>query len=112
MFKNIPIDTSDPMNGLVTYLKINNQLKNVLSISASSTYSETDRTSVNTLFERSTTLYYQNGEDRVGEYIEIGFLGDNFITLTVKTDLWRRQKNLINREAGTSLACRQINRHF
>lgn len=82
--KEIIIDTKDPMNGLVTFLKGNNQLSNYLSIVASSTYCpDSDRTSVNTLFDRSTSSYFQISENnKVGDYFEIHFLKETYIGLT------------------------------
>ena len=80
--KEIPIDTSDPMNGLVAYLKGNNQLSEYLSIEASSTFTDKYRVQVNTLFDRSTSVWFQNGNNKIGEYFEIHFLKGTYIWLT------------------------------
>ena len=83
--KEIPIDTSDPMNGLVTYLKRNSKLSEYLSIEASSSYSGSPRAPVNTLFERIESQHFQfdfEKANRVGEYFEIQFLKEAYIGLT------------------------------
>ena len=78
--KEIPIDTKDPMNGLVTFLKGENKLSDYLSIEASSTF--TNRAAVSTLFDRSTSVFFQFGKNKVGEYFEIHFLKETFFGLT------------------------------
>ena len=80
--KEIPINTDDPMNGLVTYLKRNKQLSDYLSINASSTFTGYRKAKVTTLFERSNLSHFQFGKNQVGEYFEIHFLNETFIELT------------------------------
>lgn len=80
--KEIPIDTKDPMNGLVTFLKGENKLSDYLSIEASSTYTDFYLcTQVSTLFDRSTSVFFQF-KSKLGEYFEIHFLKQAFFGLT------------------------------
>jgi hypothetical protein len=83
MNKNyFPIDTNDPMNGIITYMKSNNVLNNYVSIYASAISSGTNRATVDTLFARNVNVYFQLGNNKIGEYFEIRLLNGSFITLT------------------------------
>ena len=98
--KDFPIDTSDPMNGLITYLTSNNLLNDSVSINASSTYTPffPGMTTVDTLLARNIDNYFQFGKNAIGEYFEVHLLKGTFITLTgygfmATTKNWYKPRN-------------------
>ena len=99
VIRDFPIDTNDPMNGLITYLTLNKLLNDSVSINASSTYTpDTYRATVDTLLTRNVNKYFQFGNNAKGEYFEVHLLKGTFITLTgygfmATTKNWYKPRN-------------------
>jgi len=98
--RDFPIDTNDPMNGLITYLTSNISLNSSVSINASSTYPPDSygRATVDTLLTRNVNKFFHFGKSAIGEYFEVHLLNGTFITLTgygfmATTKNWFKPRN-------------------
>ena len=77
--KVFPIDYSDPMNGIIKYLRTTGKL-NFISATESSYYTSYKPASY--LLQHATSSLFRLGYDKVGEYFEVHFLKGLAVSLT------------------------------
>ena len=69
--KKIPIDTNDPMNGIIKYLRTKSKL-NFISATESSYYPSYNPASY--LLQQETSSLFRINNNQIGEYFELHFL--------------------------------------